>query len=119
MGPNKAVHLVFLSGGLLLFFLVQWTGDWIWGYFVKEPNEFILNGIAVIVALGVGIGLYRNERVYTLTDEVMSELKKVTWPTMQETRAATLVVIVTVIVAAIILGIFDAVWSKVTDLIYG
>ncbi len=47
------------------------------------------------------------------------ELKKVTWPTRKETQAATIVVIVTVIIAAMILGAFDTVWSFFTDRIYG
>jgi len=50
--------------------------------------------------------------------EVTNELRKVTWPTRKETQAATLVVIVTVIVAAIFLGLFDAIWSWLTSLIY-
>lgn len=118
-GPNKAVHLMFLSGGLLFFLLLNWTVEWIWGYFVANPNDFVVNGIAAAVALTTGILFYRNDRVYGLAHDVASELKKVTWPTKKETQAATLVVIVTVIIAAVILGVFDAVWSTVTDTIYG
>ena len=119
MGQNKAIHLMFLSGGLILFFLLIWTGDWIWGYFARQPNEFVINGMALIVALTAGIAMYRNERVHALANDVASELKKVTWPTRKETQAATLVVIVTVIVAAILLGGFDMIWSFLTDRIYG
>ncbi|MBI4535602.1 MAG: preprotein translocase subunit SecE [Ignavibacteriae bacterium] len=119
MGPNKVVHLMFLSGGLLLFFLLTWTGDWIWGYFARHPNEFIIQGGAVLAALTAGIALYRNDHVYGLACDVAGELKKVSWPTRKETQAATLVVIVTVILAAIILGIFDAIWSELTDIVYG
>ncbi len=118
-GPNKAVHMMFLSGGLILFFLLNWTGEWIWEFFARVPNDFIINGIAAAIALVVGITLYRNDRVYVLANDVAMELKKVTWPTKKETQAATLVVIVTVLVAAVILGIFDAVWSTLTDKIYG
>jgi preprotein translocase subunit SecE len=119
MGPNKAVHLMFLGGGVLLYFLTSWTGDWIWGYFVKHPPELILSAGSAIVALTAGIIAYRNERLYTLAGEVASELKKVNWPTRQETQAATIIVLVTVLVAAMILGLFDGVWAYVTDQIYG
>jgi preprotein translocase subunit SecE len=119
MGPNKAVHLMFLSGGLLLFLLVNWTGDWLWGYFVREPNEFVIDAVALVTALVVGILVYRNERVYALANDVATELKKVTWPTRKETQSATLVVIVTVLIAAAILGAFDIVWAYLTDRIYG
>src|SRR5258708_2214126 len=98
MGPNKTVHLMVLSGGLILFFLLNWTGEWIWGYFARYPNEFAIDAGAALAALAAGIVLYKNERVYSLANEVASELKKVTWPTRQETQTATLVVVITVII---------------------
>jgi preprotein translocase SecE subunit len=110
---------MFLTGGLILFLLLNWTTEWIWGYFTRSPNEFVIDGIALVLALGIGITVYKNERVYGLANDVTSELKKVTWPTRKETQAATIVVIVTVLIAALILGLFDAVWSWVTDRIYG
>ena len=118
-GPNKAVHMMFLSGGLLLFFLVNWTAEWVVGYWVKNPNDFLLNGIAAAVALTAGIAAYQNDRVYTLAHEIAGELQKVTWPTKKETQLGTIVVLVTVIVSAIILGSFDFVWAALTDIIYG
>jgi preprotein translocase SecE subunit len=120
MGPNKAVHLVFLSGGLILFFLLNWTGDWVLGYFTRHPNEFVIDALSAALALTIGIVLYRNERVYGLANEVTTELKKVTWPTRKETQTATLVVIVTVIISAVILGLgFDTFWAFLTDRVYG
>jgi len=94
-GPNKAVHIMFLSGGLLLFFLANWTGEWLGSYVVRNPNDFLVNGIAAFIALVVGIALYRNDNVYTLAHEVASELKKVTWPSRGEVQNTTLVVILT------------------------
>jgi hypothetical protein len=70
MGPNKAVHLIFLCGGLILFFLIYKTGDWIWGYFARNPSEFVIDGIAIALALGVGIALYRNEPVTRSTERI-------------------------------------------------
>ena len=48
-----------------------------------------------------------------------SELKKVTWPTAKEVRAATIVVIVMALISAVVLFLFDVVWSGLTDKIYG
>ena len=56
---------------------------------------------------------------FEFLQQVRTEVSKVTWPTRKETQAATLVVIVTVIISAIILGAFDAVWSFATDKMYG
>ena len=117
--PNKPVHLMYLVGAVLAFYLLQWTIDWIWGYFTTPPSELVISILAGVVAVVGAIAMYRNDRVYTLANEVAGELKKVTWPTAKEVRAATIVVIVMAIISAIILGLFDLVWSKLTDLVYG
>ena len=62
---------------------------------------------------------YKNDRVYTLANEVSGELKKVTWPSAKEVRTATFVVIVMALISAVILGFFDLVWSNLTELVYG
>jgi len=117
--PNKPVHLVYLCGGLLLFYLLKWTTDWIWGYFTRAPDQFLVTVISAVAALATGIILYRNERTYTLINEVTAELKKVTWPNAKEVKAATIVVIVMTIISAMILGLFDLIWSNLTKWIYG
>jgi preprotein translocase subunit SecE len=66
--------------------------------------------VGVALAAGTAIFCYRHPNVKRLSDEVALELSKVTWPTRQETWAATLVVIVTVAISSLYLGLFDAVW---------
>jgi preprotein translocase SecE subunit len=117
--PNKPVHLIYLCGAVLLFYLLQWSIDWVWGYFGTSPSEFKMTMLAAIGALVVGVVLYRNDRIYHLANEVSSELKKVTWPTAKEVRSATVVVIVMAVTSAVILFLFDLVWSGLTDLVYG
>jgi preprotein translocase subunit SecE len=117
--PNKPVHLIYLCGAVLLFYLLQWSIDWVWGYFATSPSETQISLIAAIAAVVIGLTLYRNDRAYTLANEVSGELKKVTWPTAKEVRTATIVVIVMAIISAVILGLFDLVWSNLTELIYG
>ena len=117
--PNKPVHLIYLCGAVLLFYLLQWSIDWVWGFFATSPSESKISLIAAVAAVVIGVSLYRNDRVYTLANEVSGELKKVTWPTAKEVRAATLVVVVMAIISSIILGVFDLVWSNLTELVYG
>lgn len=117
--PNKPVHLMYLCGAVLLFYLLQWSIDWVWGYLATPPSDFNISIFAGAIAVITGIALYRNDRVYTLANEVTGELKKVTWPTPKEVRAATIVVIVMAVISAIILGVFDLVWSNLTELVYG
>lgn len=117
--PNKPVHLIYLCGAIVMFYLVQWSIDWIVGYFTRPPSEFITMVIAFGVTLVTAVVLYRNHRVHNTVVEISSELRKVTWPTAKEVRAATIVVIVMAVVAAVILGVFDFGWSAFTELIYG
>ena len=119
--PNKPVHLMYLCGAVLLFYVLQWTIDWIWGYFspATMPTEFQITLLSGAVAVITGIVMYRSDKYYTLANEVSGELKKVTWPSAKEVRTATIVVIVMAIIAAIILGLFDLVWSNLTEFVYG
>lgn len=117
--PNKPVHLIYLCGAVLLFYVLQWSIDWIWGYVSTPPSEFKISIASAGVAVIAGIALYRNDRVYTLANEVAGELKKVTWPTGKEIRTATMVVIVMSLISATVLGVFDLVWTNLTELVYG
>ena len=111
---------MYMIGATVLFFLTKWTIDWLWSYFTdRSPGELLLTGTSVIVAVGAAVYFYRHERVHTLANEVAAELKKVSWPTAKEVRAATIVVIVMALIAAVILGLFDFVWSNLTELVYG
>jgi preprotein translocase subunit SecE len=117
--PNKPVHLIYLCGAVLLFYVLQWSIDWGWSFFGTPPSEMNISLASAAIALFATVVLYRNDRIYTLANEVSSELKKVTWPTAKEVRAATFVVIVMAIISAVILGLFDLLWSQLTDMVYG
>ena len=117
--PNKPVHLMYLVGAVIMFYLLQWTIDWVWGFFAAAPSDFKISLMAAAGATIASIILYRNEQIFTLANEVSSELKKVTWPTAKEVQQSTLTVIVMAIISALILGFFDFVWSNLTELVYG
>ena len=117
--PNKPVHLMYLVGAVIMFYLLQWTIDWVWGFFAAAPSDFKISLMAAAGATIASIILYRNEQIFTLANEVSSELKKVTWPTAKEVQQSTLTVIIMAIISALILGFFDFVWSNLTELVYG
>jgi preprotein translocase subunit SecE len=114
MGSNKVVHLMFAIGALLAAFLLSRAGDWIWSYFSK-PNDLLVNGVALVIAATGALIAYKNERVFAAATEVTRELEKVTWPSRKETSAATVVVIVTVAISALVLTGFDFVWMKLAN----
>jgi preprotein translocase subunit SecE len=118
--PNKPVHLMYLIGTVILFYLLQWTIDWVWGTFTPStPSDFKISLAAAVGATLIGVITYRNDQIYGLANEVASELKKVTWPTAKETRQSTVTVIFMAILSALILFTFDLVWSGITERVYG
>jgi preprotein translocase subunit SecE len=114
MGPNKFVHLTFAIGALLAAFVLARAVDWGWSYFAK-PNDLFVNVLAIVVAGTAAVTVYRNERAYASIVEVTRELEKVSWPTRKETSAATVVVLVTVVLSAIVLSSFDFMWAGFTN----
>jgi preprotein translocase subunit SecE len=74
--------------------------------FLKEAAPFVL-GIACFLIL------LNHARANLVLEEVVSELKKVTWPDRQEVVRATTVVIICIMVASFILAGFDLMWGKV------
>jgi preprotein translocase subunit SecE len=89
----------------------------VWDKFAEPPPELV-----TVIALALGaagsMALYRTPKVKKAANEVVSELAKVSWPSRKETQVSTIVVIITSLIAAIIVGSLDAAWSKLTDLIY-
>lgn len=85
---------------------------------VPEPNATVIAVGAGLVAFISAVIAYRSSRIHTFVLEVCVELSKVSWPTRKETWSQTVVVLIVSVIAAIILGVYDAVWSHITDLIY-
>ncbi|MBU1862380.1 MAG: preprotein translocase subunit SecE [Candidatus Omnitrophica bacterium] len=55
--------------------------------------------------------------VTTFLSEVKTELKKVVWPSRDELKAATLVVLIATFLLAVYIGIVDFIFSKLITLI--
>ena len=117
LGLTRWVQYVFVVSGLFFLWFLDKLVTLIWSNFA-EPPATAITGLAAVVGLGSAIALYRNERIHTLVTDVVTELAKVTWPSRSETYASTVVVIVTSLIAAAIVGAFDFVWSFFTDLLY-
>ncbi len=80
-------------------------------YAYGEYVDILVRVVPIVAALGLFIGLYQNAKANAYMTEVVVELKKVVWPGKKEVYAATLVVIVAVLIASAILGLFDSLWS--------
>jgi preprotein translocase subunit SecE len=78
--------------------------DWTW-------SSFIGLGIAAAAAIYVWI----TPKTREVAIDIVAELRKVSWPSLAETRAATVAVIVASLIAAALLGLFDVCWQFLTD----
>ena len=123
---SRWAHAAFFVGFLMLaFVLTNFTEDlWaiLWSYYPRalgRPNSEMSTSIGIVVSLVAAVLAWRNKRWFKFISEVATEVSQVTWPTRAETRAATIVVIVMSIIAAVILFAFDFVWSNLTELVYG
>jgi preprotein translocase subunit SecE len=113
----RYVHLLYLVGAAACAFLLFKISNTVW-FMLGEPNDFVLLTASVAIAAVTAVVLWRHKKVNTLAFEVVTELSRVTWPTRKELTAAIVAVIIVSIVVSIILGLFDLLWSWVTDLIY-
>jgi len=117
MGLDRWVQIAFMVFGLFTLWLLDKLITLIWDRFA-EPQPSLVTLFAAVLALGATLVLYRQKTVSRAAHEVVGELAKVSWPTRKETQVSTIVVIVTSLVAAMIVGGLDAAWSALTDFIY-
>jgi preprotein translocase subunit SecE len=71
-----------------------------------------------VVAAVLAVVVWRIPKTQTVSLEIALELKRVTWPSLRETRASTVAVVVASFIAAIVLGIFDFIWGRLSSLVY-
>ncbi len=83
---------------------------------VEGWNVSTVAGFAV--ATLVAVVVWRIPKTQAVSLEIALELKRVTWPSLRETRAATVAVVVASLIASVILGVFDFVWGRLSALVY-
>ena len=91
-------------------------------YYYSDVRLFyrVLGMISVIILSGfIGYQSDFGKLVYSYVTDSKVELKKVTWPTKQETTQTTLGVIFVVIVVGILLWLFDMLLGWAIGTLYG
>lgn len=79
--------------------------------------EAFRHGVPVASGILTFLLLQFNPKVRTWADECIIEVKKVVWPSRKDTVAMTTVVCVMLLIAGVILGVFDVVAGNVISLI--
>lgn len=124
MDVSRLVNLIYVGIGILTFVILDKTLDWIWSGFDALRHYSIIGSmvtLTTVIALGLTVGLmaylWRRKDVYSYLSEVVIELKKVTWPSWNETKRSTVIVIVFTVLLSVFLWGSDQLWSFLTDMI--
>jgi preprotein translocase subunit SecE len=121
--PKRIVAIAYVLAALATGVFLEKVVELALAY--SRVNDFAVLGdwsLSTIIGFGIAavaaVVVWRIPRTQTVSLEVALELQRVTWPSMRETRAATIAVIVASTVAAVVLGLFDMVWSWLSAKIY-
>ena len=90
-------------------------------YFSAEPSLYRVLALLVVAALAGVIALQtsKGQAFWVLAKEARVEIRKVVWPTRQETTQTTLIVVAVVLVMALLLWGLDSLLGWLVSLIVG
>lgn len=81
------------------------------GFYIFADESQLLRVVGLLAATGVAIGIAlqteKGRTLWAFIQDAQVEVRKVVWPTRQETLQTTGIVIIAVIFFAIVLGILD------------
>ncbi|MCB0309503.1 MAG: preprotein translocase subunit SecE [Bdellovibrionales bacterium] len=109
---KKWIYLSYVIATLILSWVVNQFLLLFVNYF-RVSNPMLLevlpaSAVVSLVAVSVFVFFYtRQAKVQNYSLEVFQELRKVTWPTKKTAYLSTIVVVITVIFMAVVLGFFD------------
>ena len=121
MSESKVVMSKNNSLLLVVSLLVLVTGVVLFYYFSEVRLFYRVLGIllSIVVASSIMYQTDFGKTVFNYVSESKIELKKVTWPTKQETTQTTLGVLVIVVIIGLILWLLDMLFAWSVGTLYG
>lgn len=122
--PKRYVAIFYVFAAIALAKFLEKIVSLIFSYARLNDATFLVEGwttstlVGFVVAAVVAVVVWRIPKTQTVSLEIALELKRVTWPSLRETRAATIAVVVASFIASIILGVFDYIWGQLSALVY-
>jgi preprotein translocase subunit SecE len=117
---NKIVTMSYVATGVLVgivFFVLLEAAAAIAtgsvGRFLSQ--DLVRHAVPVGAGIITWIILQSNKRVGVWADEVVTELRKIVWPSSRDTVAMTIMVCVMLLISGIVLGVFDIIGATVID----
>jgi preprotein translocase subunit SecE len=91
------------------------------GYY--SDAAFLYRLVGVVVAIGLAIGVAatttKGRELQGLFKEARAEVRRITWPSRQETLSTSGVVVVAVLISALVLWAIDAALGALVSLVVG
>jgi len=121
--PKRIVAIAYVLAALALGVFLEKIFALVFAY-VRVNDFAVLGDWSLSTVMGFALAaltafvVWRIPRTQTVSLEVALELRRVTWPSVRETRAATVAVIVASAISAVVLGLFDFVWNWLSSHIY-
>lgn len=117
MDNRKLIVAFYIASSALLWFMARSSLHFLYLTFYQVrrlPGIAVIREVVPILLGGVLFGvLLRHPVVNAYLEDVVSELKKVTWPSRDDVVKSTTVVLVCIVIASFILAGFDLIWGKV------
>ncbi|MGU0694172.1 preprotein translocase subunit SecE [Pseudomonas aeruginosa] len=90
-------------------------------YFSAQPILYRVLGILVLVVIAAFLALQtaKGQAFFSLAKEARVEIRKVVWPSRQETTQTTLIVVAVVLVMALLLWGLDSLLGWLVSMIVG
>jgi preprotein translocase subunit SecE len=93
------------------------------GFYIYSAESLLYRVLGLLVLVGSAIGVIYTTRmgrsIVSFGREARAEVRKVVWPTGQETVQTTIMVVITVILLGIFLWLVDMVLLKAVQLLTG
>ena len=119
---GSALDIVFWIVALALLVGATLINQYLPAYWASGSNVWVRIGAIVaciVIALGLLYATHQGKAFAILLKDSRTELRRVTWPTKQETVSTTWQVLLVVVVASLILWGFDTIFGWLIQLIIG
>lgn len=117
---SKYITVSFIVAGLLLGIVVSVLLETLstvstgaFGRIVSQ--DVIRRGLPFAVGVGSFLVFQFSKPITTWADEVVTELRRVVWPSRKDTTAMTIMVCVMLLISGVYFGILDVVSGQVVD----
>lgn len=124
MEISRYVNLFYAACFIIAVVVFNKLVEQIWESFEQLPDVSIVGNtitlttlLAFAGAVGLMVYLYKREDYQAYVAEVVIELKKVSWPSFEETKRSTLIVGAFTVVVSLYLFGMDTIWRYLTDLL--